>query len=271
MANFASSARSQATADKVVGRSVVHKLENDNRVVRQRVGGFSVMEYERDLSLSPDEAMRGYFMGEMDVCRRQLVVELDGKSGVVVQAGAMQWMLGEVEAKTGVKGVGDLFGKVVRGGVTGESAIKPEYHGRGMVVLEPTWRHILLVSAADWGEGIVVEDGMFLACSSTVGQSVQRRKNVSSAVSGGEGLFNLCLSGHGVVALESPVPYSELVEVELDHDTLRVDGPLAVAWSKSLDFRVERTTASLVGSAASGEGLVNAYRGTGRVLMAPVR
>lgn len=271
MVNFASAPGVPASADRVVGRSVVHGLENDNRVVRQRVGGFSVMEYVRDLSLSPDEAMRAYFMSEMDVCRRQLIVEVDDGAGVVVQAGSMQWALGDVQAKTGVKGVGDLFGKVVRGSVTGESAIKPEYHGRGLIALEPTWRHIILVSAAEWGEGIVVEDGMFLACSSTVSQSVQRRRNVSSAVAGGEGLFNLCLSGQGVVALESPVPYSELVEVELSDDTLRVDGPLAVAWSKSLDFRVERATASLVGSAASGEGLVNAYRGTGRVLMAPVR
>ena len=30
------------------------------------------------------------------------------------------------------------------------------------------------------------------------------------------------------------------------------------------------TGTSLIGSAASGEGLVNVYRGTGRVLMAPV-
>ncbi len=43
-----------------------------------------------------------------------------------------------------------------------------------------------------------------------------------------------------------------------------------VAWSPSLNFMVERTTATLIGSAASGEGLVNVYRGTGRVLVATV-
>ena len=37
-----------------------------------------------------------------------------------------------------------------------------------------------------------------------------------------------------------------------------------------LDFTVERSGKTLVGSAASGEGLVNVYRGTGRVLLAPV-
>ena len=45
---------------------------------------------------------------------------------------------------------------------------------------------------------------------------------------------------------------------------------MAVCWSSNLEFTVERTTKTLVGSAVSGEGLVNVYRGTGRVLMSPV-
>ena len=39
----------------------------------------------------------------------------------------MQWTVGSVNATTGIKGVGDFIGKALRGGVTGESAIKPEY------------------------------------------------------------------------------------------------------------------------------------------------
>ena len=97
------------------------------------------------------------------------------------------------------------------------------------------------------------------------------RSNLSSAVLGNEGLFNLSLSGSGFVALESPVPREELVEVELQNDVLRIDGNFAVAWSKGLEFTVEKSTKSLIGSAVSGEGFVNVYRGTGKVLMAPVR
>ena len=37
-----------------------------------------------------------------------------------------------------------------------------------------------------------------------------------------------------------------------------------------VDRSVERAGKSLIGSATSGEGLVNVYRGTGKVLMAPV-
>ena len=45
---------------------------------------------------------------------------------------------------------------------------------------------------------------------------------------------------------------------------------MQLAFIKSLDFTVERAGKSLLGSAASGEGLVNVYRGTGKVLLAPV-
>jgi uncharacterized protein (AIM24 family) len=210
-------------------------------------------------------------MSEMNVRKRQLAIDISAGNSAVVQSGAMQWSLGEIRATTGVKGVGDFFGKMTRGHVTGEKAIKPEYEGNGLLVLEPTYRHIILENVADWGEcGIVVEDGMFLASSGSVKHSIQSRGNISSAVAGGEGFFNLCMTGRGTVALESFVPKDELICIELKNDVIRIDGPLAVAWSGSLDFTVERSGKSLIGSAASGEGLVNVYRGTGRLLMSPV-
>ena len=91
----------------------------------------------------------------------------------------------------------------------------------------------------------------------------------SSAVAGKEGLFNLCLSGSGIAILESPVPRDELIEFNLQDDEVKIDGNMAIAWSNSLKFTVERSSKSLMGSAVSGEGLVNVYRGTGRILMAP--
>ena len=96
------------------------------------------------------------------------------------------------------------------------------------------------------------------------------RSNFSSAVAGGEGLFNLGIQGSGILCLESVCPREELVEVVLDNDVLKVDGNNVIAWSGSLEFTVERSGKSLIGSAASGEGLVNVYRGTGKVLLAPV-
>lgn len=248
----------------------LNNFNNDTRKVVDKLGNFSVLEYEKDSSVSIQSAQTEYFMSKMNVRRRQVMVQLNGNNSVVLQAGAMQWMAGDVVATTGVKGVGDFLGKLVKSSVTKESAIKPEYKGNGLVVLEPTYKYIILQNVADWGAGMTIEDGLFLACDSTVNHKVVARTNVSSALMGGEGLFNLSLQGSGVVALESNVPFDELIEVELDNDTLKIDGNLAVCWSSSLSFTVERTTKSLTGSAVSGEGFVNVFRGTGKVLMCPV-
>ena len=235
------------------------------------VGNFHILEYTQDASVSPTSAVNEYFMGKINVRRRQVLIEIDKDHSAVIQAGAMQWMGGHVEATPGVKGIGDLFGKALKGAVTKESAVKPEYIGDGYLVLEPTYKHIILQDISSWGPvGMTIEDGMFLACDSRVKRDIVTRKNLSSAVLGGEGLFNMSLRGNGVVALESNVPEEELIEIELENDELKIDGNMAMCWSSNLDFTVERTTKTLVGSAVSGEGLVNVYRGTGRVLMSPI-
>ena len=245
-------------------------FDNDDVKVIDSMGAFSVVEYQRDLSVMPESAMTAYYSSQMNVRKRQVVCDIS-KSSITLQAGAMQWTVGNVNATTGIKGVGDFLGKAMRGSVTGESAIKPEYTGTGTLVLEPTYKHILLVDLKDWNGSIVLDDGLFLACESTLKHKTVMRSNFSSAVAGNEGLFNLGIQGKGIVCLESMCPREELVEITLDNDVLKVDGNYAIAWSGSLDFTVERSGKSLIGSAASGEGLVNVYRGTGKVLLAPVR
>lgn len=243
--------------------------KTDSRSIVDQKGPFTVMEYTKDLSVSPHTAPGAYFAAAMGVRKKQVICTLNN-SGVILQAGAMQVMSGNVTAATDIKGAGDLLKKFVGSRVTGETTIKPKYTGTGLVVLEPTYKYIILEDLANWGGAVVVEDGMFLACQDTVGMKVVARSTISSAIAGGEGLFNTCLQGQGVVCLESTVPYSELFVVDLENDTLKIDGNMAIAWSPQLQFTVERTTKTLIGSAASGEGLVNVYRGTGRVLIAPV-
>ena len=218
-------------------------LENENRKFTKSIENFHVMEYLQDSSVSPMTAMEEYYMSKMNVRRRQVVIELDKEHSAIIQSGAMQWMGGHVQATAGIKGI----------------------------VLEPTYKYIILVDVEKWGSsGMTIEDGIFLACDGRVKNKLTARKSISSAVLGGEGFFNLSLVGRGAVALESNVPEDELIEVELENDELKIDGNLAVCWSSNLDFTVERSTKTLVGSAVSGEGLVNVYRGTGRVLMSPV-
>lgn len=242
--------------------------DNDDIKILSQMGPFSVIEYQRDLSVTPGSAVVAYYCSQMNVKKRQVVCDLS-KAPVTIQAGAMQWMLGNVAANTGVKGVGDFLGKAMRGKATGESAIKPEYTGDGTLVLEPTYKHLLLIDIADWGGSIILDDGLFLACDSNLNHKAIMRSNFSSALAGGEGLFNLSLNGTGILCIESECPREELIEISLTNDVLKIDGNYAIAWSSTLDFTVERSGKSLIGSAASGEGLVNVYRGTGKVLMMP--
>lgn len=244
-------------------------FNNDDVEITSQSGGFKVVEYKRDLSVLPQTATTAYFSAIMKCRKRQLAIELDGTKGITLQAGAMQWTAGNVNATSGIKGAGDLLSKFFKGKVSKESAVKPEYQGTGLLVCEPTYKHLIVMNLEEWGGSVVLDDGMFLACESTAKQKLVARSNLSSAIAGGEGLFNLGLTGTGLFCVESACPKEELIEVVLENDCIKIDGNMAVAWSSTLDFTVERSGKSLIGSAASGEGLVNVYRGTGKVLLAP--
>ncbi len=159
--------------------------DNDDIRILNQMGPFTVIEYVRDLSVMPPEALIAYYCNEMNVRKRQVICDLR-EANIILQAGAMQWTVGNVNATTGVKGVGDLFSKALRGSVTGESAIKPEYKGDGTLVLEPTYKHILLIDVAEWGGSIVLDDGLFLACDANLKHKAVMRSNLSSAALGNE-------------------------------------------------------------------------------------
>lgn len=247
---------------------VMNFWDNDDAEKIKEAGPFSVIQWKRDLSVTPASAATAFFAAQMDVRRRQLVCQVEPRGGITLQAGAMQWTVGPVEATTGVKSAGDLVGKMFRGAISQDSMIKPEYRGSGVIVCEPTWRHIILQDLETWNGAVTLDDGIFLACEADIEESLDRRKTLSSAVAGNEGLFNLKLTGKGAFALECPCPEEEITYVDLVDDVIKIDGNYALAWSPSLDFTVERSGRSLMGSAVSGEGLVNVYRGTGRVMLA---
>lgn len=249
--------------------NIKNLLNNKNIKVIAEQGNIKVLEHQQDMSVSPQSAILEYYASHMNVRKRQVFVALNNDE-FIISAGKMQWTIGKVETASDVKGIGDFLGKAVKGAVTKESAVKPKYKGTGYLMLEPTYKFIIIEDIANWNGGMVLEDGMFLGCDGNIEQNIIARSNLSSAVFGSEGLFNLKLSGRGLAVLESPVPRDELIEIELENDEIRIDGSYAVAWSGTLDFSVEKATKTLIGSAVSGEGLVNVYRGTGKVLMSPL-
>lgn len=76
----------------------IENLQNDNRKFIKSIGNFHVLEYMQDASVSPMNAMNEYFMSKMNVRRRQVVIDIDKNHSAIIQAGAMQWMGGHVEA-----------------------------------------------------------------------------------------------------------------------------------------------------------------------------
>lgn len=243
-------------------------FENENVIEEWKSNKYNarIVAFDRDLSVNPYTAMMSYFMAKMNCKMRQVFLTFDGSRTWTVSAGAMQWIGSNVQATTGIKGVGDFFGKAIRGSVTGEQGIKPEYQGVGCMALEPTYKFILPIETSEFGGAVVMNDGYYY-CSTGCKVTAEMVNSLSGAALGNEGLFNCKCVGDGLVFLESDTPREELIEIELDNDVVKIDGNMAVCWTSGLQFTVERVTKTLIGSAASGEGLVNCYRGTGKILM----
>ena len=226
-----------------------------------------VLEYEKLLGISnPSMAQQVYFMEQQHIRVRQIALYLNNEK-VTIEKGAMSYFQGDIKMVSGVT-IGNALGRFVRGAVTGEQTAQPEYSGTGLLVLEPSFKHFLILELAD-RESIIIDDGMFYCSQGSVTVQTVSQRTISSAVAGGESLFQQQLTGPGIVILESMVPMSEIDVIDLYNDTLKVDGNFAVLRSSSLDFTVERSAKTLIGSAVSGEGLVNVYRGTGQVWLAP--
>lgn len=240
---------------------VISFVENQNMKIEileyQHLGGndnFSIAE-------------KLYFAQKSNIKLRQVRITLKNSS-LTAESGALQFMKGDITLKslggTGAKG----FLKGIASSVlTNESAIKPQYKGSGVIYLEPSFKHYIIVELNN--EEIVADKGLFYCCESTVSVSVQAMKNISSAIVGGEGLFQTKVSGSGYCVFEIPVPEEELVEFEIQHEMVQVDGNFTLFRVGNIDFTVEKSTKSIFGSVASGEGLLQTFRGTGKVIIAP--
>lgn len=226
-----------------------------------------VLEYQKLLGVQNlNMVSKMWFMEQQNVKVRQLVAYINNDA-VRIEAGAMSYFQGPLEMVSGVT-VGNAIGKMLKGKLTGESVAQPVYRGNGMLVLEPSFRHFIPFTL-DVGETVIVDKGMFYLTSESVKVQAAIQKNLSSGLLGNEGWFQIALTGPGVVILECDVPICEIDIINLNNDVLKVDGSFAVLRSGNLEFSVERSAKTLIGSAVSGEGLVNVYRGTGQVWLAP--
>lgn len=176
------------------------------------------------------------------------------------EAGAMHYMKGNLELETNVPGVGKLFKSMI----TKEKVIKPVISGTGTIFLHPSFGEftILDLQNDEW----ILDQGAYYA--SEIGIEIGAFSNKAiSALFSGEKWFQTVVAGTGKVIIISAGP---LEEVELQNEKLVVDGKFAVARTSGVELAVKRASKSIFSSLVSGEGLVNSFTGTGKVLIAPV-
>ena len=236
--------------------------------IKNRVNMISQMKNESTFQILEYDSLEGAkdiqtsikisLMKNSNIRLRQVRLILDN-SAVKIEAGALSYMKGdlEIEAKTGgIIGIGKKF---FQSKVTGESTIKPIIRGTGEVFLESTFSHFTLIELED--EEIIVDDGLFYACEEDIEVEVAMQKNVSSIMFGNEGVYQTRLKGSGIVVLQIPVPEKEIFRCKLFN--------FAILRTGNIEFSVEKSGSSLIKSALNGEGLLNVYRGTGEVWLAP--
>ena len=230
---------------------------------------FQILQYESLEGASDVGTALGLnIIRENGIKLKQIRIMLDDSS-VILEPGALSYMKGDINIRSKTGGVFGIGKKFLASKLTGETVFKPTYSGSGEIFLEPSFGNFALVELED--DEIIVDDGMFFACEDGIEVGVSVQKNISAALLGNEGLCQTRISGSGIVALEVPVPESEIFKCVLINDTLKVDGNFAVLRTGNIEFSVEKSSKSIIGSATSGEGLVNVYRGSGEVWLVPTQ
>jgi uncharacterized protein (AIM24 family) len=230
---------------------------------------FQILEYENlDGATDVQTALGINIIRESGVKLKQIRIIVDDSS-VKIEPGALSYMKGNVEISSRSGGLIGFGKKIISSRLTGETAFKPVYSGTGEIFLEPSFGHFALIELED--DEIIVSNDMFYACEESIEVNAAMQRTVSAAFLGNEGLYQTRLEGSGVVALKIPVPESEIFKCVLINDTLRIDGNFAILRTGNIEFSVEKSSKSLIGTAVSGEGMVSVYRGTGEVWIVPTK
>lgn len=228
---------------------------------------FQILEYDNlQGAMDLNTALQINLMKESSIRLKQVRIILDD-SKVKIESGSLSYMKGNIEIVNKTGGIIGLGKKFLSSKVTGESMFKPILRGTGEVFLEPSFGHFTLIELED--EEIVIDDELFYACEEGIEVEPVMQKSVSSMIFGKEGIYQTRLRGSGIVVLEIPVPEKEILRCKLFRDVLKIDGNFAILRSGNIEFTVEKSGTTLIGTALNGEGLLNVYRGTGEVWLVP--
>jgi uncharacterized protein (AIM24 family) len=183
---------------------------------------------------------------------------------ILAKAGAMVARKGDIKfTRQGImeQGLGNLLKKAV----SGEGMTLMKVEGRGRVYLADVGKKITLLRLQ--GESIFVNGNDVLATESTIGNEIKMMRKAAGMISGG--LFNVKLSGHGLVAITSH--YEPLtLPVSASTGPVYTDPNATVAWSGGLSPEIVTDIGlkTLIGR-GSGESIQLKFAGEGWVVVQP--
>jgi uncharacterized protein (AIM24 family) len=220
-------------------------------VAIKTVADFLAATAQRDASGEPFELESAYL----------LEVRLAGR--VWAKAGSMVAYHGQAKFKReGVleQGLGNLLKKAV----SGEGTRLMKVEGNGRVYLADRGKKITLLRLQ--GESIVVNGNDVLAFEDGIANEITMMRRMAGMMAGG--LFNIRLSGKGLVAITSH--YDPLTLRVTPAAPVFTDPNATVAWSGTLtpDFATDITLGTFLGR-TSGESVQMKFQGEGWVVVQP--
>jgi len=180
-------------------------------------------------------------------------------SAIRYESGGMYYMQGNLEMEANLPSAGGFLKSMV----TKEAAVKPVIRGTGTVWFEPTFGNFTIMELK--GDEWILDKGAYYASEMGIEIGSFTNKSMSGLFSG-EGFFQTKVNGYGKVIVLSNGP---LETIELNNGKLVVDGSIAVARQSTVQLTVAKASKGIFSSMISGEGIVNTFTGTGKVLIAP--
>ena len=211
--------------------------------------------------------MRYQILGDSD--NPLLEVALVQNETIRLERGAMVYMQDvnlEGRMNSNSKGLGGVLKALGRSMTSGESFFISEATGMtndALIGIAPSVtgciRH-LDVGARQYR----LNTGAFLACDAGVQYNMVSQKSVGKAIFGGTGgFFIMETTGSGDLFVNA---FGDMMELEVRPGrALVIDNGHVVAWDSTLDYQIR--VASGTFGFKSGEGLVNEFHGSGKVLI----
>ncbi len=203
-------------------------------------------------------------------------IELDPGETVIAEAGAMNYMddgIGfEAKMGDGSKPVGGLLDSLMQVGkrvLTGESIFLTHFTNQGqgkkrVAFAAPYPGKIIPLDMAKLGEELICQKDAFLCAALGTSIDITFQRKLGTGFFGGEGFILQRLRGDGKAFIHVG---GTVIKKELRGETLRVDTGCLVAFTKGIDYDIQRA-GNLKSMVFGGEGLFLAtLRGHGTVYL----